>query len=123
MNWTCAEAPAGYDELAAAGVATAPCAVIRPPRIASAPVSFECRVVERLDFAPAATVVIGQVLALHMDDRFVDPKRLHVDTPAMQLMARMHGAGWYTRSTDRIQRDRPSFEDLRRKATVCDVTA
>ncbi|MNI78758.1 hypothetical protein D3C73_1351590 [compost metagenome] len=68
-------------------------------------------------------MVIGQVLALHMDDRFVDPERLHVDTPAMQLMARMHGAAWYTRSTDRIQRNRPSFDDLRRKATGCDVTA
>ncbi len=123
MNWTCAEAPAGYDELAAAGVATAPSAMIQPPRIASAPVSFECRVVETLDFAPAATVVIGQVLALHMDDRFVDPERLHVDTPAMQLMARMHGAGWYTRSTDRIQRNRPRFEGLRLHAAGCSTDA
>ncbi|MNF07900.1 hypothetical protein D3C80_2081830 [compost metagenome] len=54
-------------------------------------------------------------MAMHVDDRFIDPERLHVDAPAMGLMARMHGAGWYLRSTDRIQRDRPSFDDLRRR--------
>lgn len=119
MNWTCAEAPSGFDELAAADVETRPSTMVKPPRIATAPVNMECRVVETLDFAPASTIVVGQVMAMHVDDRFIDPERLHVDAPAMELMARMHGAGWYLRSTDRIQRDRPSFDDLRRRMADC----
>jgi len=55
------------------------------------------------------TVVLGEVLHFHIEDALIDPARLHVDTLAMNLVARMHGAGWYTRSTDLFQLERPSF--------------
>src|SRR3546814_5116735 len=29
--------------------------------------------------------------------------RFHINTPAMRLIARMHGAGWYSRQTDLFQ--------------------
>lgn len=111
MNFTCIDAPPGFDELEAAGIATVPGVRVAPPRIQSAPVSMECRVHHRIDVSAASTVVLGEVLTFHIADRFVDPNRLHVDAPAMGLLARMHGAGWYARDPDLVQRDRPRFAD------------
>lgn len=111
MNFTCIDAPPEFDELEAAGIATLPSVSVAPPRIASAPASLECRLFRAIEASPAATIVLGQVVTMHIDDRFVDPERLHVDTPAMKLIGRMHGAGWYTRSTDLFQLERPVWAE------------
>ena len=108
MNLTCIDAPPGEDEIALAGLEVAVSSLIAPPRIASAPVSMECRLFNRVD-AGLSTIILGEVLRFHIDDRFIDPARLHVDTLAMGLVARMHGAGWYTRSTDLFQMQRPQW--------------
>jgi flavin reductase (DIM6/NTAB) family NADH-FMN oxidoreductase RutF len=110
MNLTCIDAPPHIDELDHAGIATLPSDAVAPPRIASAPVSFECRTLHKVQTGAAQLVVIGEVLVAHIADAFIlDPERLHIDAPAMKLVARMHGAGWYTRSTDLFQMDRPSW--------------
>jgi hypothetical protein len=48
-------------------------------------------------------------LAIHGMRSF--PRTRHVDTLAMHLIGRMHGLGWYARSTDLIQLDRPVYAD------------
>uniref|UniRef100_B0T9J2 Flavin reductase like domain-containing protein n=1 Tax=Caulobacter sp. (strain K31) TaxID=366602 RepID=B0T9J2_CAUSK len=109
MNATCFDLPPGESEILAAGVATKPSDVVGPPRVASAPVSFECRRLQAIDFPSGQSVVIGEVLVAHVDDAFVlDPGRLHLDTAAMNLLARMHGANWYARQSDLFQMDRPT---------------
>ncbi|MEO5708177.1 MAG: flavin reductase family protein [Alteraurantiacibacter sp.] len=110
MNFTCIDAPPAFDELAAAQVATLPSAQVTPEPIASAPVSMECRLLHSFE-AGTTTIAIGQVLQFHISDDLVDPVRLHVDTLAMQLVARMHGAGWYTRCTDLLQLSRPVYAE------------
>lgn len=116
MNFTCIDGPPGFDELEAAGIATLPSTKIAPPRIASAPVSMECRVFRAID-AGQTTVMLGEVLQFHIRDALVDADRLHVDTLAMQLVARMHGAGWYTRCTDLFQQTRPVYADYVKRCT------
>ncbi|MCJ2182440.1 flavin reductase family protein [Novosphingobium sp. 1949] len=108
MNFTCIDSPPGFDELAAAGLETAPSSAVAPPRIASAPVSMECRTFETVE-TTHSTIVLGQILRFHIGDRFVNPDNLHVDALPMGLVARMHGAGWYTRATDLFQMTRPVF--------------
>ena len=110
MNFTCIDAPPGFDELAAAGIATLPSSVIAPPRIASAPVALECRLYQSIDTG-ASTIVLGEVLRFHIVDEFVDAEKLYVDTVKMELVARMHGNGWYTRSTDLFEMPRPVFDE------------
>lgn len=110
MNVTCMDAPRGVDELALAGVASLPSEVVAAVRIADAPVSFECRVLHAIETGPAQTIVIGEVIVAHVrDDLVLDAERKHLDTPAMALVARMHGAGWYARSTDLFQMERPTY--------------
>jgi len=111
MNFTCIDAPPDFDELAEGNIETLPSRAVVPPRIASVPVSMECRLFQAVD-AGLSTVVLGQVLHLHIADTLVDPERLHIDTPAMMLVARMHGAGWYLRSNNLFQITRPTFGRL-----------
>ena len=109
MNLSSIDAPAEVSEIEIAGVETVASVVVGPPRIATAPVSFECRKLVALDIGAAAqTVVLGEVLYAHVADRFVlDPQRLYLDTPAMKLVGRTHGSGWYVRNSDAFQLERP----------------
>lgn len=111
MNRCSVAAPADVSEIDYAGVATAASQVVRPPRIATSPVSFECRKHVALDIGEAQTVVIGEVLHAHVPDRFVtDRDKVYFDTPAMQLIGRTHGSGWYARGTDQFQLERPEYD-------------
>ena len=71
---------------------------------------MECQLYQSVE-AGLTTVVLGEVLRFHIHDDLVDADRLHVDTLAMNLVARMHGAGWYTRSTDLLQLRRPEYAE------------
>ena len=108
MNFTCIDGPPEFDELAAAGIPTLPSSVIGAPRIATAPVAMECRLYEAVE-TEKTTIALGEVLRFHIDDAFIDAEKLHVDTLAMNLVARVHGAGWYARTTDLFQMTRPTF--------------
>jgi flavin reductase (DIM6/NTAB) family NADH-FMN oxidoreductase RutF len=117
MNITAADFPPGVDELQMAGLTTAPGSKIKVPRIAESPVALECRLWQAV---PIGThhLVLGEVLAVHIrDDCMLDPARLYVDTPKLGLIGRMHGGGWYARTTDRFDMPRvtPEAVEARRK--------
>lgn len=112
MNVTCMDAPPDVDELACAGVSSQASVRVACPRIASAPASFECLTRHVIQTGLHQIVVIGEVIFAHVADRFIqDPERLHIDTPAMRLLARMHGSGWYSRQTDLLQHARPTWAE------------
>ncbi|WP_162935721.1 flavin reductase family protein [Tsuneonella amylolytica] len=108
MVLTAADAPADASEAKAVGVALVPSSLVAPPRIADAPVAFECRLWRFVETHDRGGIVIGEVLATHIDDRFVGDEdgRLRIDAPAMKLVGRAHGAGWYWRGSDRTKIDR-----------------
>ncbi|CAN7462543.1 flavin reductase family protein [Phenylobacterium sp. LjRoot225] len=113
MNLTCIDAPPEVDELQLAGLQAAPSVTVAPPRIRTAPVSFECRALHVLETGPSQCAVIGEVLYAHVRDEFIlDAGRLHIDAPAMRLIARLHGSGWYSRQTDTFQMVRPRWSEL-----------
>lgn len=111
MNQSSVDAPTDVSEIDYAGIVTAPSVLIAPPRIATSPVSFECRKLMAIDVGTHQTVVLAEILMAHIDDRFVlDADRAHLDTPAMRLIGRTHGSGWYARGTDQFQLDRPTYD-------------
>ncbi|WP_054005560.1 flavin reductase family protein [Cypionkella psychrotolerans] len=111
MNTTSVDAPTGVNELNLAGLETEASVHIRPPRIAASPVAFECRMLSSVVTGPHQTIVIGRVLAAHIDDRFIlNAERAHIDTPALNLVARSYGST-YVRSHDTFELDRPKWAE------------
>jgi flavin reductase (DIM6/NTAB) family NADH-FMN oxidoreductase RutF len=112
MNVTAIDFPKGVDELKEAGLTTAPSLHVKPPRIAEAPVSFECERLVIVEVGVDRAVVLGRVVAIHVADEFVlDPVKCYIDTPKLDLIGRMHGSGWYARTTDRFDMPRIDVAD------------
>jgi flavin reductase (DIM6/NTAB) family NADH-FMN oxidoreductase RutF len=92
MNATSAPMPYGTNEMERAGLAPAPSKLVKPPRVAASPAALECRMLQivplrDLDGTPLdGHVVIGRVIGVYIDDRFVKNGRL--DTAAMKPIAR-----------------------------------
>ena len=111
MNKTAIDMPPEIDELKEAGLTTAPSAKIKAPRIAESPVALEC-VTFQLIPAGRHTIVLGRVVAVHIaDDCMLDAEKFYVDTPKLGLIGRMHGRGWYTRTSDRFEVPRISVAE------------
>lgn len=111
MNRSSVDAPADVSEIDYAGIETVPSIVVAPPRIATSPVSFECRKVAALDVGSFQTVMIAEILMTHIADQFVtNPEKLYLDTPGMKLIGRTYGSGWYVRNSDEFQMERPRYD-------------
>ena len=101
MVATATDFPAGEDELAFAGLSTAACEKIDVPRIAASPVAYECRLQQIVDINSPYRMVLGQVVAIHIDDSAViDAQRCYIDTLKLDLIGRMRSPGGYVRATD-----------------------
>jgi flavin reductase (DIM6/NTAB) family NADH-FMN oxidoreductase RutF len=100
MNICAIDFPFGVAELDEAGLSALPSAGVRPPRIAQSPVSFECRRITGLSLGPRSTLEVGLVIHVHIRDDLIDPARMYVHTERMRLIGRMHGRGWYARTSD-----------------------
>jgi flavin reductase (DIM6/NTAB) family NADH-FMN oxidoreductase RutF len=108
MNHTAAPLPHGESEFEAFGIPTAASTKVRPPRVASSPVAFECvldRIVDLGDGPSGSSVVFGRIVHAHVadailgDDGLIDPRKL--DT-----IGRM-GGDLYTRTTELFSITRP----------------
>ena len=114
MNQCSVDAPSDVSEVEYAGLETVPSVLVAPPRIATSPVSFEFRKIVALDVGTLQTVMIAEVLMAHIRDEFVtDAENVYIDTPAMKLIGRTHGNGWYARTSDQFQIERPTFDPER----------
>jgi flavin reductase (DIM6/NTAB) family NADH-FMN oxidoreductase RutF len=119
MNVTCIDAPANVDELTIAGLKSAPSIKIRPPRIADSPVSLECRLHTTVPLGPDQIFLIGRIVHAHVADNFVvDPHEPAFNTPALRLIGGMHGAKWYTRTSDLFAMERPTWAEWQRIGNV-----
>jgi flavin reductase (DIM6/NTAB) family NADH-FMN oxidoreductase RutF len=108
MNDTAALLPYGESEFSAFGIAAKPSERIRPPRVADAPVAFECaldRIVHIGEGPLAANVIFGRILVVHVADAVLgaDGKP---DPAKLDLIGRMGGES-YARTTDRFALKRP----------------
>jgi flavin reductase (DIM6/NTAB) family NADH-FMN oxidoreductase RutF len=107
MNLTSGEYDAWVNEFELAKVTPEPSKIVRPPRVAESPVSFECKLYQILDFSAAPTsssLVIGQVVSIHIDDAHIKDGKL--DRNSLDLIGRMGGIQ-YTRTRERLDMTRP----------------
>ena len=114
MNLCAIEFPQGESELPHAGLTAAASVRVAAPCLAEARVSLECRLHSVVDVGDNK-IVLGQVVFLHIADEFVDGERLHVKAEALDLIGRMHGGGWYVKTTDLFELPRPNYADWQAK--------
>lgn len=108
MNATSATVPYGESEFEKFGIASTPSDLVRPPRVASAPVAFECRLHQIVNIGEgplAANVIFGRILVVHVSDEVLgdDGKP---DVRKLDLIGRLGGEA-YTTTRDTFSIERP----------------
>jgi flavin reductase (DIM6/NTAB) family NADH-FMN oxidoreductase RutF len=109
MNRTSGEYDASINEFELAQIAAVPSQVVKAPRVAASPVSFECKLYQILDFSPSSkssSLVIGEIVSIHMDDAKMKDGKL--DRDSLDLIGRMGGIQ-YTRTIQRFEMVRPKI--------------
>jgi len=106
MNVTAVNFDSSVDELLEAGLASEPARRITVPRIVDSPVSLECTTRQIISLGQDRSIVIGDIRAMHIADEYYDSDRRHVLTEKMGLIGRMHGRGWYARTSDLFHMER-----------------
>ena len=108
MNATAALLPYGESEFEKFGIAATPSQRVRPPRVAAAPVAFECtldRFVHIGEGPLAAHVTFGRLLVAQVADAVLGADG-RPDPAKLDLIGRMGGES-YTRTTERFTIKRP----------------
>lgn len=100
MNICAIDFPQGESELDAAGLATAPSSVVRVPRLARAHAALECRLHTVLEVSEHARIILGRVVGVYAEDRFVDPAGPYIKAEELLPIGRMNGLGNYVRTRD-----------------------
>jgi flavin reductase (DIM6/NTAB) family NADH-FMN oxidoreductase RutF len=115
MVETSGDYPRGINEMERAGITPAPARLVRPPRVAAAPCALECKLLQVLRLTDIdghelnQYVVFGQVIGIHIDDRYIKDGLL--DTAAMMPIARAGYRDYFVGTVDtRFSLKRPIFE-------------
>ena len=114
MNQTAFIVDRSVDEMAAAGLESLPSRLVRPPRVKGSPVQFECRLHQIVTLPgrkPASDhhVVIGRVLAVHIDDEALTADG-RIDVLKIRPIARL-GYKDYTSVDATFQMEKRTPED------------
>ena len=97
MNVCAIDFPKGVNELEQAGLHTAPSQFVKVPRIAEAPAALECRELTTLEIGNSR-VILGQVLGVYVEDRFIDPAGPYIRSEELHAIVRMNGRGAYVKT-------------------------
>lgn len=110
MNQTSAPYTSDVNELREVGLETIPASFVAPPLIKKSPVSMECISQTTVVTGPNQLVVIGRVVAMHVQDQYVlDAELAKIDTEQLHLVSRLHGASWYGKNIEQFEVERPTL--------------
>jgi flavin reductase (DIM6/NTAB) family NADH-FMN oxidoreductase RutF len=109
MNLSAADFPPEESELEAAQLTSAPSVLIKPPRVAAAQASLECRL-HAAQKLGENTLIIGEVVMFHVADHLIGPK-MHVEHFAP--IGRLGSPSAYCRTQDRFNVPRISYAQVK----------
>ncbi|PYN84672.1 MAG: flavin reductase family protein [Candidatus Rokuibacteriota bacterium] len=110
MNVTSGDYAPEIDEFTLAGLASAPSARVRVPRVAAAPINMECRVVQIIPIGNLpSNLVIGEVVHLHIRDDVYDPASGRLDMHRLRPVGRLAGH-LYTHVHEIFEMKRPAVD-------------
>jgi flavin reductase (DIM6/NTAB) family NADH-FMN oxidoreductase RutF len=111
MNICATDFPSEVNELDMAGLNTAPSQVVKVPRIQQAHAALECREHTTMEIG-RSRIILGRVVSIYIDDRFVDPVGPYVRAEELHAIGRMNGLGSYVKTRDSfLSIPRISFEE------------
>jgi flavin reductase (DIM6/NTAB) family NADH-FMN oxidoreductase RutF len=115
MNICATDFPAEMNEVELAGFTTAPSAKVKPPRIAEAHAALECREYTTMEVG-RSRIILGRVVAIYVEDRYVDPAGPYIKADELHSIGRMNGLGNYVRTRDAfISIPRISYEEWKKQ--------
>ncbi len=97
MNICATDFPPEIDELEMAGLTTTPSTLVKVPRIAEAHAALECVELQTIEIG-RSRIVLGRVVAMYVEDRFIDPKGPYVLSEELHAIGRMNGLGAYVKT-------------------------
>lgn len=99
MNLCSTSFPPEVNEVEVAGFTTAPSQKIKVPRIAEAHAALECREFTTMEIG-RSRIILARVVAVYVEDRFVDAAGPEIKAEDLHLIGRMNGTGNYARTSD-----------------------
>ena len=115
MNICATDFPPEMSEVDLAGFTAAPSFKVKPPRLAEAHAALECREYTTMEIG-RSRIILGRVVAIHVDDEFVDPAGPYIRSEMMHNIGRMNGLGNYVRTRGAfITIPRVSYEEWKKK--------
>jgi flavin reductase (DIM6/NTAB) family NADH-FMN oxidoreductase RutF len=100
MSLASTEYGKGVNEFDKSGFTMLPSQMVKPPRVAEAPVQFECVVTEVISLGNnpgAGNLVLAEIKLIHIDENILDQDG-KIDQEKIDLVARL-GGDWYCRVT------------------------
>lgn len=114
MNICATDFPSEMSEVEMAGFTTTPSEKIKVPRIAEAHAALECREYTTMEIG-RSRIILGRVVAVYVEDRFVDAEGPYVKADELHSIGRMNGLGNYVRTRDAfITIPRISYEEWKK---------
>jgi len=107
MNLTSGEYPPEVDEFALTGLTAAPSVKVKAPRVAEAPISMECRVVQMLPVGLCPhCLTLGEIVYFHIRDDLYNSDTGRIDMHRLHPVGRLAG-NLYTHVHDIFEMKRP----------------
>ncbi len=82
-----------------AGLTTAPSQIVKVPRIEQAHAALECREYTTMEIG-RSRIILGRVVAIYIEDKFLDPAGPYVKAEELHAIGRMNGLGAYVKTSD-----------------------
>lgn len=108
MNQAAADYPPEIDEIKEVGLTALKSDKVKSPRIAEAPLSMECKLIQTVEFGNKpnrSTIILGEILVVHIKDEIMTDGKL--DPLKAKIIGRLGDGNLYCRTTDTFQMKRP----------------
>ncbi|MFQ5795223.1 MAG: flavin reductase family protein [Candidatus Bipolaricaulia bacterium] len=106
MNQAATDFPSGLSEFTEAGLTARQSVMVQVPRIGEAPIQMECKLTHLTEVSRASTVIIGEVIQLHVRDDLLQDGV--VDIERLQPIGRL-GGNLYCRVQEVFSMERPTY--------------
>jgi len=97
MNICATDFPPELSEVELAGFTTASSEKVKVPRIAEAHAALECTEFTTMEIG-RSRIILGRVVAVYVEDRFVDAEGPYIKADELHAIGRMNGLGNYVRT-------------------------